>query len=129
MARQFTVMINQAEVPLRKPLQAAIQALQFPLTVEDEYVPFASAGYLACTLNGEDAGVMVRFLKVDPPCEKDGCIHLQWSSDPREQSTAYIIATALALEFDAIVLDDQQQYVSSSELSAMSKAALAELET
>ena len=128
MARSFTVSIQQADFPLRAALQAAIKALNFNLTVEDDYVPFVSSGYLPCTLEGEDAGLMMRFFKPESPTDKSDSVNLQWSGDPREKVTVLIIASALANQFDASVLDENSTPVSATTLVSMAKQALATLD-
>lgn len=128
MARSFTVLIHQADFPLRAALQAAIKDLNFNLTVEDDYVPFVSSGYLPCTLEGEDAGLMIRFFKHEPPTDKDDSISLQWSGDPREKVTVLIIASALASQFNANVLDENSAPVSASALFSMAKQALSSID-
>ncbi|HEY3301048.1 MAG TPA: hypothetical protein VGJ90_09770 [Methylophilaceae bacterium] len=128
MARSFTVLINQADFPLRASLQAAIKDLHFKLTLEDDYVPFVSAGYLPCTLEGEDAGLMMHFCKLEPPTDKDGSVNLQWSGDPREKITVLIIASALASHFNASVLDENNALISASALLTMTKQTLASID-
>jgi hypothetical protein len=129
MARNYTVYIQKHNIPLRKALQAAISSLGYKLTVEDEYVPFASSGYLACTLNGEDAGLMVRFVNSDSHPPQDAVISLQWSADPREKATANIIALALASQFDAWVYDENAQALSLDILANLSQMAVLETES
>ncbi len=128
MARSFTVLIHQADFPLRASLQAAIKDLNFNLTVEDDYVPFVSSGYLPCTLEGEDAGLMLRFFKHEPASDKDNSVNLQWSGDPREKVTVLIIASALANQYNASVLDENSQPISASVLVSMAKQALASMD-
>lgn len=128
MARSFTVLIHQADFPLRASLQAAIKDLNFNLTVEDDYVPFVSSGYLPCTLEGEDAGLMLRFFKHEPDSDKDDSVNLQWSGDPREKVTVLIIASALASRFNALVFDENSAPVSASTLVGMAKQALASMD-
>jgi hypothetical protein len=128
MARSFTVLIHKEDFPLRAPLQAAIKDLNFNLTVEDDYVPFVSSGYLPCTLEGEDAGLMMRFFSHEPPTDKDGSVSLQWSGDPREKVTVLIIASVLAIQFNASVLDENNVLVSALALASMAKQALASID-
>lgn len=128
MARSFTVLIHQTDFPLRAALQAAIKDLKFNLTVEDDYVPFVSSGYLPCTLEGEDAGLMLRFYKHEPPSDADDSVNLQWSGDPREKITVLIIASALASQFNARVLDENGALTSASALVSMATQALARME-
>lgn len=128
MARSFTVLIHQADFPLRTSLQATIKDLNFNLTVEGDYVPFVSSGYLPCTFEGEDAGLMMRFFKHESLTDKEGSVSLQWSGDPREKVTVLIIASALAGQFNARVLDESSKPLSASALIGMTKQALASID-
>jgi hypothetical protein len=128
MARSFTVLINQVDFPLRAPLQAAIKGLNFNLTVEDDYVPFVSSGYLPCTLEGEDTGLMMRYCKLEPPTDKDGSVNLQWSGDLREKITVLMIASVLASQFNAHVLDENHALISAPALVIVTKQALARMD-
>ena len=112
MARTQTVFLNRADVPARKALQEAIDGLGFKLTLDDGYAPFKTAGYLPCTLDGEDAGFDIRFQDVAAdisPALKSGigsrdvAIALRWSGDPREQLAALGVSAALAKKFGAVV--------------------------
>lgn len=111
MARTQTVFLNRADVPARKALQDAIDGLGFKLTLDDGYAPFKTAGYLPCTLDGEDAGFDIRFQDVAAdisPALKSGigsrdvAIALRWSGDPREQLAALGVSAALAQKFGAV---------------------------
>jgi hypothetical protein len=125
MARNYIVNMKQEDFPLRKALQAAINTLGYPLIIEDDYVPFASSGYLPCTLNGEDAGLMIRFITSEDKANQVASISLQWSGDEREKATVAIIATALTSSFDAMVLDDNNVALSFTALTASTKEILA----
>lgn len=127
MARTYIVKMKQEAFPLRGALQAAIKALGYPLTLEDDYVPFASSGYLPCTLDGEDAGFIIRFISNDIAGE-DATISLQWSGDPREKATVLIVATALASSFNATVLDENNEILALTELTASTKKSLASMD-
>ena len=118
MAKSFIAYLERSRVPDRAALQAALKALRFPLTVDDGYVPFETSGYLPCTLDGEDAGVDIRFadsatqLAGHPGLqeavgERDAAIVLRWGGDPRERASALMLAAALAQHFDAQVQSKQ----------------------
>jgi len=121
MARHYTVYLSRDSFPKRKELQAAINAMGFKLTLQEDYVPFVSSGYLPCTLDGEDAGFTLRFHTVEGMNGNDGAATLQWGGDPREQASAIMVAAALASGFGAVVHD-----VDSHELNADALLAAAE---
>ncbi|HAF00121.1 MAG TPA: hypothetical protein DCO68_11935 [Methylophilaceae bacterium] len=127
MARTYTVKMKQDAFPLRVALQAAIKALGYPLTLEDDYVPFASSGYLPCTLDGEDAGLIIRFIGSEDITNQNASISLQWSGDAREKATVMIVATALAASFEATVLDETNVELTFAELAARTKKVLASI--
>ena len=127
MARTFIAYINQEKIPLRKALQTSLNALGYKLVVEDDYVPLASSGYLPCTLDGEDAGLTIRFMASENVPDKDTAISLQWGGDDREKLTVLMVATALVKDFDAIVYDDQGAQLSLEALSAMISNMLSEM--
>jgi len=127
MARHYTVYLNRERFPKRVGLQAAIKALRFKLTLEEDYVPFVSSGYLPCTLDGEDAGFPLRFHSVEGTNGSDGAATLQWSGDPREQASATMVAAALAHEFGAVVHDAEDNVTSTDVLLAVAKKVFAEL--
>ncbi|MDX1914010.1 MAG: hypothetical protein SFU55_00370 [Methylophilus sp.] len=128
MARTYTVKMKQDAFPLRGALQAAIKTLGYPLTLEDDYVPFASSGYLPCTLDGEDAGLIIRFIGSEDVTNQNASISLQWSGDAREKVTVMIVATALASSFKATVLDENNVELSLAELTTSTKNVLASLD-
>lgn len=128
MAVTYTAFIKSEQIPLRAALQAALKALGFKLTLEDDYVPFASSGYLPCTLDGEDAGFNIRFVKSDAITNKDAAIVLQSGGDPREDATVTMIAAALANDFDAVVQDKHCNFAEAAELLKAVKAALVALD-
>ncbi|CAG0950637.1 hypothetical protein MTYP_00171 [Methylophilaceae bacterium] len=127
MARTYTAFINRADIPLRKKLQAAIKALGFKLTLEDDYVPFASSGYLPCTLDGEDAGLTLRFDASNAINGKDSAITLQWSGDPREEASVVMIAAALAQDSGAVVRGPDGSEKNADELTAAAEKVFAGL--
>lgn len=112
MARALTAYLKRADVPARKALQQAINALAFPLTLDDGYVPFETSGYLPCTLDGEDAGFDLRFKDAASGAietaigDRDVAISCKWGGDPREEAAALAVCAALAISFDAIVMRD-----------------------
>lgn len=133
MARALTAYLQSEKVPARKPLQQAIDALKFPLTVDDTYVPFETSGYLPCTLDGEDAGFDLRFkepVKLPPEVQekvgtRDSALALKWGGDPREAAAALMVCAALAKSFDALVEEgDAGTFLSCDELVERARAAL-----
>jgi hypothetical protein len=128
MARTTTAFLNRSQIPGRPALQAAIKALGFKLTLEEDYVPFASSGYLPCTLDGEDAGFTLRFAASDEIAGKDSAITLQWGGDPREQASVMMVAAALAHNFDAVVRDPGNATKSAEELTAAARKAFSSLD-
>lgn len=127
MARHYTVYLNRDRFPKRAGLQAAIKALGFKLTLEEDYVPFVSSGYLPCTLDGEDAGFTLRFHTVEGINGSDAAT-LQWSGDPREQASAIMVAAALAHEFGALVHDPDDNETSADALLAAAEKVFAGLD-
>ncbi len=127
MARHYTVYLNRDRFPERAALQAAIKALGFKLTLEEDYVPFVSSGYLPCTLDGEDAGFTLRFHTAEGISGRDGAATLQWSGDPREQASAIMVAAALADGFGALVHDADDNVTRTDALLAEAEKVLAEL--
>lgn len=114
MANSLSVFIERGQVPARQPLQDAIKRLRCKLTLDEAYVPFECAGFIPCTLDGEDAGFDIRFGEAsaqlaDTPAvqaqigDRDTAIVLRWGGDPRERVSALITAAALADGFGAIV--------------------------
>ncbi len=112
MARALTAYLKKANVPDRSALLAAIKALKFPVTVDEEYVPFETAGYVPCTYDGEDAGFDLKFkdaaaelpeaLKAGAG-DRDTAMAIKWGGDPREAAAALMVCAALAKDFDALV--------------------------
>jgi hypothetical protein len=64
MVRAQIAYLNRKDVPARKALQEAVDQLGFKVMLDESYVPFKTAGYLPCTLDGEDAGFDMRFQNV-----------------------------------------------------------------
>lgn len=128
MAQTYTAFLIRDLIPKRAALQAAIKTLGFKLTLEDDYVPFASSGYLPCTLDGEDAGLNIRFIDSDLVVGKDAAIVLQSGGDPREEATILMIAAALASGFDAVVHDKNNAEKNTEGLIASAKRAFSALD-
>lgn len=99
MPRLLNAHLAASRVPTREALQTAIRALGFKLVVEDAYVPFEASGYMPCTLEGEDAGVYLRFERVDGT--EDVLMQLRWGGDDREHLTACVWGAALAQDCGA----------------------------
>jgi len=64
MTRAQIAYLKRKDVPARKALQEAVDQLGFKVTLDDSCAPFKTAGYLPCTLDGEDAGFDMRFQDV-----------------------------------------------------------------
>ena len=140
MAKSYIAYLERSRVPDWQALQAALKALRFPLTVDDDYVPFESGGYLPCTLDGEDAGVDIRFadsaaqLVEHPGLQeavgaRDTAIVLRAGGDPRERATALMLAAALAHSFDAQVQARPEDTLRTpDELLSESRQRLSELQ-
>lgn len=137
MARAQTAFLNRKDVPARAALQAAIDALGFKLTLDESYAPFETAGYLSCTLDGEDAGFDIRFRDVTADLSpalkagiagRDVAISFRWSGDPREQLAALGVCAALAGKFGAVVHEpDTDALLSFEQLMARARRAEASL--
>jgi hypothetical protein len=115
MANSQTAFMERTRVPDRKALQEAIKGLKFKLTIDDSYVPFECAGYIPCTLDGEDSGIEIKFGDSSPSLtdapqlktqigDRDTAITIRWGGDPREHASAMIIAAVLAQSFGALVM-------------------------
>ncbi len=108
MARSLTAFLKRENVPECGQLQKVIDTFGISLKLDDAYAPFAFAGFLPCTLDGEDAGFELRFGEVDDaaPDGRDATLSLKWTGDPREEAAARVVGAALARGFDAIVRSD-----------------------
>lgn len=86
MAVSYAILIRRADLPTRPALQEALAGLRFRLTLDEAYAPLESTGYLPCTLNGEDAGVDLRFEPADaylhhhPRCKRRRRGGISWSA-------------------------------------------------
>lgn len=116
MARVLIAFVEPQRMPARAALQAAIQQMRFALVVDEAWVPFETCDYLPCTLEGEDAGVYVRFEReaalpaAAASLDQGGrsaSVQLRWGGDQRERLAASIVAAALAEGFDALVLEPE----------------------
>jgi hypothetical protein len=114
MANSQTAFLIHSQVPNRQALHEAIKNLRFKLSIDDTYVPHACAGYIPCTLDGEDAGIDIKFGAAaaqldDAPQlqtqigERDTAITLRWGGDLRERISVMIIAAVLANDFGALI--------------------------
>lgn len=108
MARSLTAFLKRENVPERRQLQQVVDTFGVSLNLDDAYAPFAFAGYLPCTLDGEDAGFELRFGEADDaaPDGRDATLSLKWTGDPREEAAACVVGAALARGFDAVVRAD-----------------------
>lgn len=126
MPRTFHVHVLPDAMPDLHGLQAAIKQLKFKLTLDEAYAPFETQGYLPCTLEGEDAGVDMRFARDVPgQGERTSVMTLKWGGDPREHLSALVIAAAMASSFGAEVVDpDAATVVPSTALIKQARALL-----
>lgn len=124
MPRTFHILAAAASMPDLSMLQAAIKSLKFKLTLDEAYQPFETQGYLPCTVEGEDAGVDMRFESgIQGQGARDARMTLKWSGDPREHLSALVIAAAMATSFDALVLDpDKEAELSTASLLKQARA-------
>lgn len=139
MANSLTAYLARSQVPNRQALQTAIQAHKFKLTIDDAYVPFDCAGYIPCTLDGEDAGFEIKFSARLAPLDnphlqaqlggRDTAITLRWSGDLRERISAMMISAALAHGFDALVLrQSEEDFAAADQLLDETRAAFMQLQ-
>ncbi len=129
--------MHRKDVPARPALQQAIDQLGFKVTLDESYAPFQTAGYLPCTLDGEDAGFDMRFEDVAanlPPVlaskidGRDTAIGFRWAGDPREELAALTVCAALVNQFGAVVHEpDKDKLLSFDQLIAKAKNAQASL--
>jgi hypothetical protein len=114
MSQEQTAFILRDNVPDRSRLEAAIRRLGFDLTLDPEYLPFESSGYLPCTLNGKRSGFDIHFDSTSeliesfpklmkPVGDRDCAIALRWSGDLAECACVLIVCAALAHSFNAVV--------------------------
>jgi hypothetical protein len=135
LARTLHAYLPVARMPARAALQAAIRQLKFKLSLDEAYAPFEVQGYLPCTLEGEDAGMDMRFERdvawpagaaVEAP-EGPARMLLRWGGDVREHLSALIIAAALADGFGATVVDpDSGRLLSAASLRQQAQALVDE---
>jgi len=126
MARSLTAYLEHDRVPDFGALQASLKALKLPLALDPDYAPFETAGYLPCTLDGEDAGFDLRFKELAVGVEawpllqsnlgtRDAVMTFKWGGDPREDAAASFVCAALAKDFDAVIQDGEEDEVLSGE--------------
>jgi len=139
MSRSQSAFLAREDVPARRDLQHAVEALGFKVTLDDAYVPMKSSGYLPCTLDGEDSGFTIKFLEIAATAERpealeaeigarDVEIAFHWSGDPREVYCAMAVGAALAKSFGAIVYDTGDKVlVSGEDLVAKARKAASAL--
>ncbi len=138
MARKLLLCLQADQAPALAALQAHIKSLGFQLTVDEGYAPFEAAGYLPCTLEGEDAGVDLRW-------EQDAALpeaaqalegergarralaRLAWAGDPREELSALVLAAAIAQLAPGLIVDPDKGIALTPEaLIKKAKALLAD---
>jgi hypothetical protein len=119
MARTLHLYLEPTRLPARADFQAAIHKLGFRLALDEAWAPFAEPGYLPCTLEGEDAGVYLRFEHNAALPEaaaalaaqqgpRSALVQLHYSGDKREELAAHILAAALVETFDALALEPER---------------------
>ena len=131
MARVLTAWIKRQDVPDRQALQKAIKALGVPLSLDEAYAPFETAGYLPCTLDGEDAGFDLRFKQGQTPAPeilaqlngRDVAMTCKWGGDPREDAAASLFCAALVKSFGALAQQDDA-FITAEALLARAEAVL-----
>lgn len=130
MARSLIIYLNRKDVPVRKPLQAAVDELGFKVTLDHAYAPFETEGYLPCTLDGEDAGFDLRFQEVAEDASvaslegRDASMKFRWAGDPREQLAALTVCAALVKQFGALAFEpEKDKLLSLNELLAKARDA------
>ncbi len=139
MSRSQSAFLARKDVPARRDLQQAVDALGFKVTLDDTYVPLKSSGYLPCTFDGEDSGFTIKFLEVAATAERPAAltaeigardveIAFHWSGDPREVCCAMAVGAALSESFGAIVYDTGDKVlVTGDELLAKARKAASAL--
>lgn len=140
MANLITAFMDRSQVPDREALQEALKSLKFKLSIDDAYVPFGCKGFIPCTIDGEDAGIEMRFIDssesfADVPQlkaqieDRDTGINIKWGGDPREHTSAIMVAAALAQNFDALVYrDGEDAFRSSDQLVEEARKSFAKLD-
>ena len=140
MANSQTAFLDRSQVPTRQALQEAVKSLQFKLTIDESYVPFECAGYIPCTLDGEDAGFEIKFGDSSAGLadasdlraqigDRDTAITFRWGGDPRERVSAMIISTVLAQSFGALVRrQDEDAFRTTDQLLNEARAAFTQLQ-
>jgi hypothetical protein len=136
MSQEQTAYVDRASVPQLNALQDAVDSLGFDYKLDGSYMPFTSAGFLACLLNGRKSGFEIYFdqagelLRNFPDLAKavgkrDIAITFRWGGDMAECASVMIVSAALAKSFDAIVHYQNDDIVYSAEqLVEQARAAL-----
>ena len=136
MPRTLFAYVEPDRAPTLPALQAALKRTGIRLSVDEAYAPGETAGYLPCTLDGEDAGVDLRF-EPDAPLPQPAAalaaergprtllMKLRWSGDVREHISALALAAALAEGSEALVLDpDSGQTQTAAALTSRARSLL-----
>ncbi|MFA6095002.1 MAG: hypothetical protein WC757_03920 [Candidatus Paceibacterota bacterium] len=130
--------MKREQVPSRMALQDAIKNLRFKLILDESYIPFECAGYIPCTLDGEDAGVDIKFGETDFTAltpdikaaisDRDTTIMIRSGADPREIVSAAILAATLANSFEALIQNQAKDTLENSkELLDTARSTFSEL--
>jgi hypothetical protein len=126
MSLEQTAFVDKGVVPDRQALQDAVDALGYDCKLDDSYTPFKSEGFLPCILNGQQSGFEIYF---EPAAEslkalphraeliggRDVAISFRWGGDMAECACVLIVSAALAKQFNAVVLYQNDDLVYSSE--------------
>lgn len=114
MSQEQTAFILRSNVPDRAPLEAAIREIGFDLTVDADYTPFESSGFLPCMFQGKRSGFEIYFESTSEIIEdyprlmksvgdRDCAIGFRWGGDLAECACVLIVCAALAHRFGAVV--------------------------
>lgn len=134
MSKVRTVYLKREHVPAREALQDAIKNLRFKLILDESYIPFECTGYIPCTLDGEDAGLELKFETIDVNSlesdikaaigDCDIAITIRSGADPREVVSATIIAATLANSFNALIRNKGEDVLVNAEVLLSSARSL-----
>lgn len=119
MARTLHVYLAPDRMPTRDALQAAIHKLGFGMKLDGDWEPYVTQDYLPCTLQGEDAGVYVRFerdaawpeaaaAQAAQRGNRSDAVQLRWGGDKREELAATVMAGALVESCDALAYEPER---------------------
>jgi hypothetical protein len=123
MSLQQTAFVSRERVPNHHTLQAAVALLGFDCQIDRFYEPHTSSGFLPCVLAGIETGAEIYFessanVLVDFPQHsaevgrRDVAITFRWGGDLAECAFVLIVSAALAKSFDAIVLYQDDDMIS-----------------